>query len=138
MTKKVIFGISVAVNIILALVLVYLIPGTISELHFEYIEQETIRPDSVRKYLEWENYGTVAVLTRSIRGGATVASEDEDNYRVGEYAELRFLKEIYAEAGRTDALQTCEERMSVLRGELDGYGEVLDEIDKSVADAAVR
>ena len=48
MTKKVVFGISVAVNIILAIVLLALIPGAVSELHFEYVEQETIRPDSIR------------------------------------------------------------------------------------------
>ncbi len=138
MTKKVIFGISVAVNIILALVLIALIPGAVSELHFEYVEQETIRPDTVREYLEWENYGTVAALARPVRGGAEVGSEYEADFRVGEYAELKFLHEIYSGAGRTDTARACEERMSVLRGELFGYGDVLDEIDKSVADAAVR
>ncbi len=138
MTKKVIFGISVAVNIILALVLIALIPGAVSELHFEYVEQETIRPDTVREYLEWENYGTVAALARPVRGGAEVDPEYEADFRVGEYAELKFLHEIYAGAGRTDTARACEEGMSVLRGELSGYGDVLDEIDKSVADAAVR
>ena len=135
MTKKVIFGISVAVNIILALVLVVLVPRAVSELHFEYVEQKTIRPDSVRKYLEWENYGTVAALSRSVRGGATVAPEDEDNFRVGEYAELRFLREIYAKAGNADTVQSCDERLSELRGELSGYADVLDEIDLSVTEA---
>ena len=138
MTKKVIFGISVAVNIILAIVLLALLPGAVSELHFEYVEQETIRPDSIRSYLDRENYGTVAALSRAIRGGATVAQEDEEYYRLGEYAELCFLHEVYAKAGNTDTAGQCEERISAIREELPGYTEVLEEIDKSVADAVIK
>ena len=80
----------------------------------------------------------MAALSRAVRGGATVAQEDEEYYRLGEYAELRFLLEVYAKAGNTDTAGQCEERISAIREELPGYAEVLDEIDKSVADAVIK
>ena len=110
MTKKTILSISIIVNIILATVFAVSLPGAMGELVYEYVEQDTIRPDTIRKYLEWENYGTVAALSRPIRGGAEVADTDADYYKLGEYAELLFLKEVYERAGNADSAKACEDR----------------------------
>lgn len=135
MTKKTILSISIIINIILAIVFVVSLPGAMGELVYEYVEQDTIRPDTIRKYLEWENYGTVAALSRPIRGGAEVADTDADYYKLGEYAELLFLKEVYERAGNADSAKACEDRISEIRKEMPEYGAVLDKIDLSVANA---
>ena len=135
MTKKTILSISIIINIILATVFVVSLPGAMGELVYEYVEQDTIRPDTIRKYLEWENYGTVAALSRPIRGGAEVAATDADYYKLGEYAELLFLKEVYERAGNADSAKACEDRISEIRKEMPEYGAVLDKIDLSVANA---
>ena len=135
MTKKTILSISIIINIILAIVFVVSLPGAMGELVYEYVEQDTIRPDTIRKYLEWENYGTVAALSRPIRGGAEVADTDADYYKLGEYAELLFLKEVYERAGNADSAKACEDRISEIRKEMPEYGYVLDKIDLSVANA---
>ena len=135
MTKKTILSISIIVNIILATVFAVSLPGAMGELVYEYVEQDTIRPDTIRKYLEWENYGTVAALSRPIRGGAEVADTDADYYKLGEYAELLFLKEVYARAGNADSVEACEDRISEIRREMPEYGALLDKIDLSVANA---
>ena len=135
MTKKTILRISIIINIILATVFVVSLPGAMGALVFEYVEQDTIRPDTLRKYLERENYGTVAALSRPIRGGAEVSDTDADYYKLGEYAELLFLKEVYAKAGNADSAKACEDRISEIRKEMPEYGAVLDKIDLSVANA---
>ena len=135
MTKKTILSISIIVNIILATVFAVSLPGAMGELVYEYVEQDTIRPDTIRKYLEWENYGTVAALSRPIRGGAEVADTDADYYKLGEYAELLFLKEVYERAGNADSAKACEDRISEIRREMPEYGALLDKIDLSVANA---
>lgn len=135
MTKKTILSISIIINIILATVFAVSLPGAMGELVYEYVEQDTIRPDTIRKYLEWENYGTVAALSRPIRGGAEVADTDADYYKLGEYAELLFLKEVYERAGNVDSAEACEDRISEIRREMPEYGALLDKIDLSVANA---
>ena len=135
MTKKTILSISIIINIILATVFVVSLPGAMGELVYEYVEQDTIRPDTIRKYLEWENYGTVAALSRPIRGGAEVAATDADYYKLGEYAELLFLKEVYVRAENADSAKACEDRISEIRREMPEYGALLDKIDLSVANA---
>ena len=135
MTKKTILSISIIVNIILATVFAVSLPGAMGELVYEYVEQDTIRPDTIRKYLEWENYGTVAALSRPIRGGAEVADTDADYYKLGEYAELLFLREVYKRAGNADSAEACEDRISEIRREMPEYGALLDKIDLSVANA---
>ena len=135
MTKKTILRISIIINIILATVFVVSLPGAMGALVFEYVEQDTIRPDTLRKYLERENYGTVAALSRPIRGGAEVSDTDADYYQLGEYAELLFLKEVYAKAGNADSAKACEDRLSEIRKEMPEYGSVLDKIELSVENA---
>ena len=135
MTKKTILRISIIINIILATVFVVSLPGAMGALVFEYVEQDTIRPDTLRKYLEWENYGTVAALSRPIRGGAEVSDTDAAYYKLGEYAELLFLKEVYERAGNADSAKACEDRISEIRKEMPEYGSVLDKIELSVENA---
>ena len=135
MTKKTILSISIIVNIILATVFAVSLPGAMGELVYEYVEQDTIRPDTIRKYLEWENYGTVAALSRPIRGGAEVADTDADYYKLGEEAERLLWKEVCKRAGNADSAEACEDRISEIRREMPEYGALLDKIDLSVANA---
>lgn len=135
MTKKLIFRISIAVNIILAIVFVFTLPKAVESLNFEYVEQDTIRPDTLRAYLERENYGTVAALSRAIRGGAEIDPRDEDYYRLGEYGELLFLKEVYDRAGNLETLKEAEDWMENIRNRMPEYDAVFDKIDQSAANA---
>ena len=48
MTKKVILGISILINLVLAYFLIQGVIDAREELKFEYVEQETLRPDSLR------------------------------------------------------------------------------------------
>lgn len=128
---NVLLGISVAVNIILAIVFLAVGAKAVDELKFSYVEVDTITPDTIRSNLERENYGVAACLSHPIRGGAKVADEDLDYYMLGEYADLLFLKEIFAEAGNTETLNSCEERLAQIRSEMSDYGSLFDKIDHS-------
>ena len=135
MNKKTVFVISLAVNIILAFVLMFAVSGAIDELQFNFVEEDTIRPDSLRMYLDMENYGVAATLSHPIRGGAEIEEEYMDNYMLGEYADLMFLKEIFAEAGNTDMLTDCEKRLEEIRSAMPDYGSLFDKIDISAKNA---
>ena len=135
MNKKTVFVISLAVNIILAFVLMFAVSGAIDELQFNFVEEDTIRPDSLRMYLDMENYGVAATLSHPIRGGAEIADEYMDYYMLGEYADLLFLKEIFAEAGNTDMLTGCEKRLEEIRLAMPDYGSLFDKIDISAKNA---
>lgn len=131
MSKKTIFGISVIVNIILACVLFAVSWKAKDELHFTYVEKDTIRPDSLRSYLERENYGVAASLSHPIRGGAEIADEYMDYYMLGEYADLLFLKEIFTEAGNTKTVKEFEERLLEIRAKMPDYGSLFEKIELS-------
>lgn len=135
MNKKVILGISVAVNIILAAVFLVKAMQAADELKFNYVEIDTITPDSLRMYLERENYGVAAGLSHPIRGGAEIAEEDMDYYMLGEYADLLFLKEIFAEAGNTETVRNFEDRIGEIRAKMPDYGSLFDKIDYSAQNA---
>lgn len=135
MNKQTVFVISLAVNIILAFVLMFAVSGAIDELQFNFVEEDTIRPDSLRMYLDMENYGVAATLSHPIRGGAEIAEEYTDYYMLGEYADLLFLKEIFAEAGNTDMLTGCEKRLEEIRSAMPDYGSLFDKIDISAKNA---
>ncbi|MBE5870684.1 MAG: hypothetical protein E7294_05445 [Lachnospiraceae bacterium] len=130
--KKVIFRISIVVNLFLAICFAGLCIKAVEALHFEYIEQETILPDTLRKYLERGNYGTVAALSQPIRGGAEVSEKDADYYKLGEYTDLLFLKEIFEKSENADTVQECENRLEKLKQELSEYQDHLDRMEKSV------
>ena len=131
MSKKTIFGISVIVNIILACVLFAVSWKAKDELHFTYVEKDTIRPDSLRSYLERENYGVAASLSHPIRGGAEIADEYMDYYMLGEYADLLFLKEIFTEAGNTKTVKEFEERLLEIRAKMPDYASLFEKIELS-------
>ncbi len=132
MIKKIIFSVSLIVNVLLAFFCVTMIGEVAEKLSFEYVEGDTIRPDSLRKYLEWENYGVAASLSRPIRGGASVDEVDEDYYRLGEYTDILFLKNVFKKAGNTDTVDRCEKRLAKLREDMPEYSVVFDKMDKSV------
>ena len=137
MSKKMVFSISIFVNIVLAIVFFALLFDAAGELKFEYVEQETIRPDTLRKELERERYGSAAWLSRPIRGGAVVAPEYEDYYRLGAYTDLLFMKEVFDRAGHTDTVTDCEKKLIQIREEMPDYGALLDKIEQSTAKAVV-
>ena len=135
MKKRIVLGISLVVNIILAIIFISLAGGASEELRFAYVERDTIRPDTIRSYLNWENYGVAASLSQSIRGGAEIEEEYMDYYMLGEYADLLFLKEIFAEAGNTETLNACEVRLKEIRSQMPDYGSLFDKIDHSAKNA---
>ena len=131
MNKKVVFVISIIMNIILALVFIAAAAGAAEELKFNYVEEDTITPDTIRSNLERENYGVAASLSHPIRGGAVVADEYRDYYMLGEYADLLFLKEIFEEARNTQTVKECEERLADIRKRMPDYGSLFDKIEWS-------
>lgn len=132
MTKKVILGISIVINLVLAWFLIEGVRDARDELVFEYSEQETLRPDSLRMYLERENYGVAASLSHPIRGGAEVDDLDLDYYMLGEYADTLFLKKVFETAGNADTAAACERRLAEIREKMPAYSELLDKIEQSV------
>ena len=138
MSKKVIFIVSIIANILLAIFLVVLLVDAGEKLKFEYVEQETISPDVLRRDLEREYYGQAASLSHSIRGGAEIAEEYKDYFLLGEYTDLLFLKEVFAKAGNTDTLTVFERRLSQIREEMRDYSSLLDKMEQSAAKAVIE
>ncbi len=132
MTKKVILVLSIVINLVLAWFLFEGVRDARDELVFEYSEQETLRPDSLRMYLERENYGVAASLSHPIRGGAEVDDLDLDYYMLGEYADTLFLKKVFETAGNADTAAACERRLAEIREKMPAYSELLDKIEQSV------
>lgn len=133
--KKVILGISIVINIFLGIICFFFLVQAYGKLQFEFAVQDTITPDSLRMYLDRENYGVAASLSRPIRGGAEVAEEDLDYYRLGEYADVLFLKEIYRKTGQQAMLERLENEASGIRSEMPDYGVIFDKIDLSIENA---
>lgn len=130
-TKTRILIIANIINLILAILFFVAASSAVDELTFAYVEKDTIRPDSLRSYLERENYGVVANLSHPIRGGYEPAEEDLDYFLLGEYADMLFLKEIYAETGKTQTAQDCENRAAQIRAQIPEYAPIFDKIDLS-------
>lgn len=133
--KKFVLGISIVVNLILAVIFILVAMGAAKKLRFTYVEKDTIRPDSLRMYLERENYGVAASLSHPIRGGAVVDAEDMDYFLLGEYADLLFLREVFAEAGNEATLQSCDQRLKEIRETIPEYATLFDKIDWSAKNA---
>ena len=131
MIKKVILILSLVMNLFLLIALVRVLPEAIEELHFSYVERDTILPATIRNYLDWENYGSAAGLSRPIRGGAKISEEDADYFKLGEYAELVFLTKVFAASQNTGTVEKCESRMTQIRGEMPVYDAIFDKIDQS-------
>ena len=135
MNKKTDFVISIVVNIILALVFIAAAAGAAQELEFCYVEEGTITPDTIRSNIERENYGVAASLSHPIRGGAVVEDIYKDYYTLGEYADLLFLKEIFAKAGNTQTAKNCEDRLAGIRKGMPDHAGVLDKMEWSAQNA---
>ncbi len=135
MNKKTALVISIILNIILAIAFVVGLAGAAEELKFSYIEEETITPDTIESNLERENYGVAAALSHPIRGGAKVSDEYIDLYTLGEYADLLFLKEMFKEAGNTQTVKSCEERLTEIRNSMPDYSGQFDKMDWSAENA---
>ena len=138
MIKRIVFIASLAVNAILAIVMVVGIVGAAEELEFTYVEKETIRPDSINMYLDMENYGTVAALSHSVRGGAEIKEEYAECFAMGEYADLLFQRRIFEADGDEDTLKKCDERLSAIRADYPGQSSVFDKMDSSVEKAVME
>ena len=135
MNKKTVLAISIVVNIILALVFILAASRAAGELEFNYVEEETITPETISANLERENYGVAAMLSHPIRGGADIADEYRDQYMLGEYADLLFLKEIFKEAGNEDMASECEKQLADIRSQMPDHGSLLDKMDWSAQNA---
>ena len=135
MIKKIIFGVSVVVNIILLLAVLSYGLEVRQALDYIYVRKDAMAPESIRSYLERENYGVAAAQSHRIRGGAEIADEYMDYYMLGEYADLLFLKVIFEEAGNTETLEKCEERLEEIRTEMPAYGSLFDKMEISAKNA---
>lgn len=135
MSKKIILRISIAVNIILGIFFVMQFKDALEKLKFNYVEKDAMHADSIRDYLDREDYGTAAHLARPVRGGEEVATEDKDFYLLGEYTELLFFKEVFAKSGNDKTKAEFEERLADIRKEIPEYNSVFDKIDLSVKKA---
>lgn len=135
MNKKTVLVISIIVNIILALVFILAAAREAEELKFNYVEEETITPDTISSNLERENYGVAAVLSHPIRGGADIADKYRDQYVLGEYADLLFLKEIFKEAGNEEMAGECEKQLAGIREQMPENASLLDKMDWSAKNA---
>ena len=135
MNKKIIFVISVIINVILALVFIAAAAGAAEELKFSYVEDDTITPDIIRSNLERENYGVAAAFSHPIRGGAVIEDEYMDYYMLGEYADLLFLREIFEEAGNVQTVKSCTERLDEIKKRMPDYGGIIEKIEWSAENA---
>jgi hypothetical protein len=133
-SKKIILGILIVLDVILGLVLFAKIGNATEEIAWTY-ERESIGPSTVLKYLDWESYGDVAALARTGRIGAKVKDEDRDLYLLGEYADMLFQEKIFTAKGDADAAKRCAERCADIRATMPGYAVVLDKMDWSIENA---
>lgn len=136
--KKIILIIATVLNIILAVVLVLTALAAADELKFTYVEEDTIAPDVISSNLERENYGVAAAFSHPIRGGAVVADKYKDLYTMGEYADLKFIKEIFVAADNTQMTDYCDKRLKEIRNEMSDHESDLDKIDWSVQHALLE
>ena len=121
--------------IILVLALITFILEARDGLYYSYVRKDAITPDSIRSNLERENYGVAACLSHTIRGGADIDEEYLDYYMLGEYADILFLKEVFEEAGNTETVKQCEDRLKEIRTGMEIYGSILDKIEHSMENA---
>ncbi|MCR5702941.1 MAG: hypothetical protein K6G76_12475 [Lachnospiraceae bacterium] len=137
MNKKVFYPISIVVNILLVIAIVVLLKNAGHKMKFEYVDTERISQESMRTSFEKGCYGQAVLASYPVRGGAEIAKEYEEYYRLGEYTELKFFKEVYAKEGNADMLTSCDKRLSELREEMPDYATLFDKIDQST-DKAIR
>ena len=108
------------------------------KLSWDYYESDDVKTSSVLDYLEWEDFGTAAMLSRSYRIGAEVDEADEDLFKLGEYADMLFYGKIYEESGMQQRAQDCDARRSDIRKDMADYAALLDKMDDSLENAIGR
>lgn len=135
MNKKTILGILIVLNVLLGVVFLKKLGDASEELAWVYFERGNMASDSILKYLDWENYGDVAVMSRSVRVGAKVNDEDRDFYLLGEYADMLYQEKVFAAKGDADAAKRCAERCVDIRAALPKYAVVMDKMDQGIENA---
>jgi hypothetical protein len=136
--KKIILFISIIINIFLAIVLVAALGAAYDKLKFTYVTEEKITADSLRNSIERQSYGNLASLSRLLRGGAKISKEDYEFYKLGEYADLQFMKAVYAKKGDTATYQAFDEKMSEIRKDMPEYESIFEKIDYSLEGDAIN
>ena len=134
MIKKVIFGITILLNLILLIVLVLTIMKAVNEatLSFDEDALTEVTDSTVKKELEYGNFGYVGAKTRPWRYGAQGQDGSEDLYKLGEYTDRLFFREFYEAAGDGHSAESSDRRLEELRNELSEYESILDKMDESV------
>lgn len=135
MSKKVILYILVVLDVLLGILFFVKLVGASKELAWAYYEREGIASEDILKYLDWESYGDVAVMSRSGRVGAEVKAEDQDLYLLGEYADMLFQEKTFESKGDTEAAKRCAGRRADIRATIPEYGIVLDKMDQCMENA---
>ena len=137
MSKRIILGVLVGLDILLVLVFLVKLANVSEELAWVYYERDTMKPDSMLKYLDWESYGAVASMSRAGRIGAKVKDEDRDLYLLGEYADMLYQGKIFEAKGDDEAAKRCAERCVDIRAAIPEYVTVLEKMDRSMENAIV-
>ena len=136
--KKLVFLILLAADIVLGVIFVSKLMAASEKLSWAYYESDDVKTSSVLDYLEWEDFGTAAMLSRSYRIGAEVDEADEELFKLGEYADMLFYGKIYEESGMQQRAQDCDGRRSEIRKDMADYAAVLDKMDDSLENAIER
>lgn len=132
MNKKMFLGISIFINIILIIILIVSLGSAYDKLRFTYVTEEGITSDSLRESLEDQMYGWVAFHARPVRGEKKVSKEDYDYYKLGEYADLQFMKAVYAKSGNNATYQAFDKNASAIRKDMPEYEVIFEKIDYSL------
>ncbi|MBE5870698.1 MAG: hypothetical protein E7294_05515 [Lachnospiraceae bacterium] len=137
MNKKVIFRISVLLNGILAVVLVISMAHAMKEIDRNKENHSLWRMANIlmEDKVEEQAYGWLGAQTRPSRYGAKEYPNNRNYYRLGEYADLLFFREVYQAGGEKEQAADCGERINELKEELSGQSAVLDKIEQSVQKA---
>ena len=135
MNKKTIYGIFLVLDILLGIVFFVNLVAASEELVWVYYEKEGMQPADILKYLDWESYGAVAVMSRAGLVGAKVKAEDQAYYLMGKYADMLFQEKTFEAKGDGKAAKRCGERRTAIRTALPEYGAVLDKMDQSMENA---
>ena len=61
-----------------------------------------------------------------------------DYYKLGEYADLLFLKEVFDKAGNESTLADCNNRLAEIRESMPEYAVIFDKMDISEENAIKR
>lgn len=135
MNKKNILGVLIVLDILLAMVFFVKLIAASEELAWVYYEKGSMVSSDILKYLDWESYGEVAVMTRAGRVGAKVKDENLDLYLLGEYADMLYQGKIFEAKGDEEAAKRCAGRCTDIRAAIPEYVTVFEKMDQSIENA---